>query len=219
MRYLLFDLDGTLTDPGLGITNAVAHALACHGIQPASREELYPYIGPPLTAAFQRYHHLTPPQAEQALRDYRAYFSTVGIFENTLYPGMAAFLRQLRREDYCLILATSKPEPFARRILEHFDLQDLFSFVAGNMLDERRPAKEDVIAYVREQYPALDSRNTLMIGDREYDIRGGREHGLPTVGVLYGYGSRQELEQAGATALAEDLPALLAAIHRLLPPV
>lgn len=215
--HLLFDLDGTLTDPGLGITNSVLYALEKFGIIPAAREELYPYIGPPLTDSFQRYHGLTPEQAQQALRYYREYFADRGLYENELYPGIAELLRTLQQAGYVLIVATSKPEEFTHTILRHFQLDSYFSFVGGNTLDERRPTKAAVIAYIRERFPDITGENTLMIGDRCYDIEGAHACGLPAVGVLYGYGSRQELEAAGADELVQTPAVLLQSIRRRLP--
>lgn len=216
--YLLFDLDGTLTDPMLGITNAVMYALRHFSVYPATREELYPYIGPPLTDSFQRFHGLTPEQAQQALQEYRVYFADRGKFENTVYPGMEAFLRGLSADGYTLLVATSKPEEFAAEILQHFGLARYFARIAGNTLDETRPTKSAVIAYLRGQFPAIRRDNSLMIGDRCYDVEGAAAQGLDAVGVLYGYGSEAELRAAGAAALAVDLPALDAVIRRRLPP-
>ena len=208
IRYLLFDLDGTLTDPGEGITNAVRYALEKFGIHPADREELYPYIGPPLTDSFVRCHGLSPEQAKEALAYYREYFSDKGIFENEPYPGVTDFLGRLRKAGYTLIIATSKPEEFTWRILDKFALSPYFSFVGGNTLAESRPTKGAVIAYIRENYPDMNGDNTLMIGDRRYDIAGAAENGLPAVGVLYGYGSADELRDAGAAVLAADFDEL-----------
>ena len=216
-KYLLFDLDGTLTDPAEGITNSVMYALKKFGIFIEDRRELYPYIGPPLTDSFMRYHGLSAAQAEKALRYYREYFSVKGMFENTPYSGIAAFLEGLSNKGYTLLIATSKPEEFTVQILQHFSLDKHFAFVAGNTLDESRPTKASVIAYLREQYPAICAENALMIGDRKFDIEGARQKGLASIGVLYGYGSREELESAGATALAADLDELTAEIRRLLP--
>ncbi len=216
-KYLLFDLDGTLTDPAEGITNSVIYALTKFGIFVEDRRELYPYIGPPLTDSFMRYHGLSAAQAEEALGYYREYFSVTGMFENVPYNGITAFLEGLCNKGYTLMIATSKPEEFTVQILQHFSLDKYFAFVAGNTLDESRPTKASVIAYLREQYPAVSAENTLMIGDRKYDIVGARENGLPAIGVLYGYGSREELQGAGATALAGDLTELTAQIGLLLP--
>lgn len=216
-KYLLFDLDGTLTDPGEGITNSVAYALEKFGIFIADRRELYPYIGPPLTDSFMRCHGLSSVQAAQALQYYREYFSENGMFENIPYEGISRFLEDLINKGYTLLVATSKPEEFTEQILQHFSLDKYFAFIAGNTLDESRPTKASVIAYLREHYPDIGADNALMIGDRKYDVEGARQNALPSVGVLYGYGSREELENAGATAIAADLDELFAAIVRLLP--
>lgn len=208
LKYALFDLDGTLTDPGPGITNCVAYALDKFGIHPKDREELYPYIGPPLTYSFQEFHGLSADQAEQALLYYRERFSVKGLFENEVYAGIPQLLQSLRDRGVTLIVATSKPEEFTHRILEHFELADYFSFVGGNTLNEDRPTKEAVIAYVREHYPAITRENAVMVGDRKYDIAGAHSHGLAAIGVLYGFGDRAELEAAGADRLATDVAEL-----------
>ena len=160
---------------------------------------------------------LTPEQAQQALGYYREYFADRGLYENELYPGIAELLRTLQQAGYVLIVATSKPEEFTHTILRHFQLDSYFSFVGGNTLDERRPTKAAVIAYIRERFPDITGENTLMIGDRCYDIEGAHACGLPAVGVLYGYGSRQELEAAGADELVQTPAALLQSIRRRLP--
>lgn len=216
-KYLLFDLDGTLTDPAEGITNSVMYALKKFGIFVKDRRELYPYIGPPLTDSFMRYHGLSAARAGEALGYYREYFGVKGMFENVPYEGIAAFLEELRDKGYTLLIATSKPEEFTLQILQHFSLDKYFSFVAGNTLDESRPTKASVIAYLRERYPDICATNALMIGDRKYDVVGAEQNGLAAIGVLYGYGSREELEEAGAAALAEDLSELAAQIALTLP--
>lgn len=216
-KYLLFDLDGTLTDPVEGITNSVIYALERFNICVHDRRELYPYIGPPLTDSFMRCHGLTSEQAVQALAYYREYFGDKGMFENAPYDGIAELLETLRDRGYTLLIATSKPEEFTVQILQHFSLNRYFSFVAGNTLDESRPTKASVIAYLRERYPDIAADNALMIGDRKYDVEGATQNGLPSIGVLYGYGSREELEAAGATAIAENLKELLANIEKMLP--
>lgn len=212
-RYILFDLDGTLTDPGEGITNCVGYALRKFGVEPRCREELYPYIGPPLVPSFEKYHGLTHEQAQQALLYYRERFSAVGMFENEPYPGITQLLGSLRAEGYRLLVATSKPEEFTVQILAHFGLDRYFDFVGGNTLQESRPTKADVIRYVMEQNPGITTDNTLMVGDRHHDVDGATACGLRTVGVLYGYGSREELEEAGAFAVATDLAQLGAIIR------
>lgn len=202
--YILFDLDGTLTDPGPGITNCVAYALEKFDIHPQSREELYPYIGPPLTWSFQEYHGLTTEQAEQALLYYRERFSEKGLFENEVYAGIPEALERLRQAGATLMVATSKPEEFTKRILEHFDLARYFSFVAGNTLDEKRPTKASVIQYILDTHPEVTADNAVMVGDRKFDMEGAAAFSMPAVGVLFGYGSREELTAAGALTLAEN---------------
>lgn len=216
LKYILFDLDGTLTDPGPGITNCVRYALEKFAIHPETREELYPYIGPPLTYSFQEYHGLSEAQAEQALLYYRERFSVKGLFENEVYPGIPELLAKWQGRGVELMVATSKPEEFTNRILDHFDLSRYFTFVGGNTLNEDRPTKASVIAYIQENYPDISADNTVMVGDRKYDVEGAHAQGLPAIGVLFGYGDRAEMEAAGADCIAAtvaDLNRLLARWH------
>lgn len=205
---ILFDLDGTLTDPMLGITKSVQYALASFGIVEDSLERLTPFIGPPLKGSFQKFYGFSEEKAEEALAKYREYFSVTGMFENKVYEGIPALLEALKQQNKKVILATSKPEIYARQILEHFHLLSYFDFVGGSLLDGRRVEKPDVIQYVLEENH-ITADNAVMIGDRCFDITGGRQHRLSTIGVLYGYGSRQELEEAGAQCIAESVSELL----------
>ena len=205
---ILFDLDGTLTDPGLGITNSVAHALARLGRAVPPREQLYRYIGPPLIHSFREYAGLTEAEARQAVTLYREYFAPTGIFENAVYEGIPALLRDLRAAGKDVVLATSKPEQFAVQILEHFELAPFFTAVAGASMDETRTAKGDVIALALQRCGAGPD-TALMVGDREHDVLGAAANGLRCVGVGYGYGSREELLNAGAAAYAETVAQLL----------
>ncbi len=207
-RYWLFDLDGTLIESGQGITNAVQYALEKFDIHPVGQEELFPYIGPPLTLSFQELHGLTADQAEQALGYYREYYSAKGMFENEVYPGIPELLAQLQKRGDILIVATAKPEEYTVRILEHLGLDTCFAFVAGNTFDEARRTKGQVIAYVRENFPDISRENTWMIGDRKFDMEGAHENGLPALGVLYGYGDADELEKAAADGIVEDVAQL-----------
>jgi len=205
MKYVLFDLDGTLTDPGLGITNCVKYALNHFGIMPSEREELFPYIGPPLVDSFKMFHGLNEEQAQKALCLYRERFNTKGIFENALIPGITELLNDLKKRGFKLIIATSKPEEYTVRILEHFDIDQYFDFVGGNTLREERPRKNDVIRYIMDNYPDMSGENAVMVGDRKYDVQGAHEFGIPTIGVLFGYGSREELTLAGADFVVESV--------------
>lgn len=206
---LLFDLDGTLTDPAVGITNSVAFALERFGIHNKNRKELYLYIGPPLVHAFEEFAGLSHEDAQKALGYYREYFAPKGIFENKPYEGIIETLRKLRKAGKHLLVATSKPELYARQIVEHFGMAEYFDFVAGASMDEVRVKKEDVIRYAFESCGITDTTSALMIGDRRHDIEGAIKNGIDSMGVLYGYGSREELEGAGATYLAES-PASIA---------
>lgn len=197
----LFDLDGTLTDPGLGITNSILYALGKMEAPIPKREALYPFIGPPLLDSFRKYCGMSEADAARALSLYREYFSVQGLFENEVYPGIPAMLARLADAGARLCVATSKPEPFARRILDHFDLAKFFSFSGGSGLDGARGKKSDVIAYVLAETGA-SSPDAVMIGDRLHDVEGAAACGLPAVGVLWGYGSRRELTDAGAAAVA-----------------
>ncbi len=210
LRYenYLFDLDGTLTDPGLGIQNSIRYALDKQGLPSLDEETLNLFVGPPLLDSFMRYCGVTEEEARILLSYYREYFTEKGIFENRLYVDTPELLSDLRDRGAHLFLASSKPEPFAKQILEHFGLLPLFEFVGGSTLDEQRTDKGDVIAYVLEN-TGIDPKKTVMIGDRKYDIAGGKRHGLDTVGVLFGYGAREELTESGATYLIADIDELL----------
>lgn len=208
---ILFDLDGTLTDPGLGITNAVMYALRRYGIEPESREALYPFIGPPLAESFSRHFGFDDAKAHEAIGVYREYFKDTGIFENEVYDGVPRMLETLRKAGKTLAVASSKPEEFVRRILVYFGLGESFAFAGGSAMNETRIAKAEVIEYVLSSLGA-DRGRAIMVGDREHDILGAKQAGLPSVGVLYGYGSRAEFEAAGADRIAatvEELTELL----------
>jgi len=200
---IFFDLDGTLTDPGLGITNSVMHALRHYGIPVPPREELYRFIGPPLVDSFMRWYGFSAARAREAVDVYREHFAEVGLFENEVYPGVPEMLKRLRAAGRRLVVATSKPEPFALRILEHFGLAEDFDLIAGATMDETRAHKWEVIAYALARCADPPRSRVLMVGDREHDVLGARRCGLDCLGVLYGYGSRSELAAAGAAALAE----------------
>ena len=207
--YLLFDLDGTLTDPGEGITNSVAYALEKWGIEVKDRRELYTFIGPPLSASFKKYYGFSEEDALKSVEYYREYFRDRGIFENKVYEGVSDLLGALRKRGKKIILATSKPEQFARIILDHFNLTEYFDFIAGATMDESRNKKSDVIRYALEAYGICEKPRTLMIGDRDQDMTGATVNGLDSLGVLYGYGDREELEGAGATYIAESVEDIL----------
>ncbi len=202
---ILFDLDGTLTDPGMGITNSVMHALKKYGIEVENRETLYKFIGPPLIDSFEKYYGFSHEEAVKSVDYYREYYADKGIYENEVYNGIEAMLQKLSEEEKKIILATSKPEPFAREILRHFGLDKYFLFAAGSTMNETRTNKADVIEYALCECGITEKSSVVMVGDREHDIIGANKNRIDSVGVLFGYGSREELENAGATYIAESV--------------
>ncbi len=202
---LLFDLDGTITDPAEGIVNSVAYALEKFGITVEDRTALLRFIGPPLLDSFRDFYGFTDEQAQQALGFYREYYAVKGITENRLYDGMRELLRDLKRGGYRLAVATSKPELYARRIFDAMGLTAYFDIIAGSDMAEKRADKAQVVAYALEQAALVDRGEALMIGDRRFDVEGAAKEGLPCVGVLFGYGDREELETAGARYIAETV--------------
>lgn len=197
-KYLFFDLDGTLTDPAIGLTNSIMYALKKFGISVSDRNELYCFIGPPLIEAFKEYFGFSYENAVLAVKYFREYFADRGIFENHVYPDIEEALIKLYSSGKKLVVATSKPEHFAKIVLEHFDLAKYFYFIAGSTLDETRTKKAEVINYAVHSLKITDPSEVLMIGDREHDIKGAKECGMDAAGVLYGYGSAEELKVAGA---------------------
>lgn len=208
-QYILFDLDGTLTDPAEGITNSVAYALSEFGITVEDKTQLNVFIGPPLTDSFMNYYGLSEEEAKKAVTYYREYFKPKGIFQNKLYPGVPELLQALKDGGKRLLLATSKPEVFARDILAHFGIDKYFDFIAGATLDGTRSKKADVIAYALETFGVTEKGKCLMVGDRNQDINGAKTVGIDSLGVLFGYGSLDELETAGATYIAETVEDIL----------
>ena len=204
-QFLLFDLDGTLTDPGEGITNSVVYALEKFDIHVTDKTTLYPFIGPPLIESFMKFYGFSYENALLAVEYYREYFRDRGIFENVPYEGIAELLKTLKNAGKTLIVATSKPEPFARRITEHFDLDQYFDYVAGAGFDETRAEKWDVIEYALSTMNITDRSQAVMIGDRKHDIIGAKKTGLDSIGVLWGYGNRDELTAAGADTIFEQV--------------
>lgn len=202
---ILFDLDGTLTDPGIGITNSVAYALKKYQISVEDRGELYRFIGPPLMESFERFYGFSHEQAVEAVGFYREYYRDKGIYENKVYEGIPQLLARLKAAGKKVLLATSKPEEFAVQILRHFDLLQYFDVTAGAAMDETRTAKADVIAYGLRKAGIADRESCIMIGDREHDILGAKKMQMASMGVLFGYGSREELEIAGADLIAETV--------------
>lgn len=202
--YVFFDLDGTLTDPAEGITNSVEYALNYYGIKVESKKDLECFIGPPLYASFEKYYGFSREKAEEAVAKYREYFGTKGIFENRLYSGTKEFLERLKKEGKKIILATSKPEVYAVRILEYFDILKYFDETVGSLLSGERVNKDEVIkeALIRMGNPPV--KECIMVGDRSHDIIGAKKNNMCSIGILHGYGSAEELQEAGADFIVKD---------------
>lgn len=207
-RYILFDLDGTLTDPRIGITRSVAYALEAFGIHIEDTDILCKFIGPPLKESFMNYYGFSGQDAVLAVEKYRERFSDTGIFENKVYDGISEMLGELKAQGYILATASSKPEVYVRRILEHFGLSEFFTVIAGSELSGERTKKGEVIAYALQRLGVEDPEEAIMVGDREHDVIGAKEQGLTAVGVLYGYGCKEEFTEHGADAIAESVAEL-----------
>ncbi len=206
-QYILFDLDGTITDSKQGITNSVAYALKYLGISVENPDTLCKFIGPPLTESFKEYYNLSDIETETAIQKYREYYSEKGIYENELYSEIIHLLEKLKQNGKKIILATSKPTIYAKKILEYFNLEQYFHFIAGSEMNLSRYKKEDVIRYAIEQNKIVDKVEVIMVGDRKHDIIGAKENEIASVGVLYGYGGREEL--SGADFIVEKVADLI----------
>ena len=198
---ILFDLDGTLTDSGLGITKAVQYALGQMGYEVPPRESLFSFIGPPLHKSFQKHYGMDEDTSREAVRQFRVYYNQMGgILENEVYDGVRELLRDLKQEGKRLMIATSKPQAAAELVMHHFGLDEWVPEIIGGTDDDRRNSKGKVIAWAIREY-GLDPGKVIMVGDREHDIHGAAENGIPAIGITWGYGDRAELEGAGAKAV------------------
>ena len=210
MRYsnFFFDLDGTLTDPAIGICESVRYALSRGGYEPGPIEDYYSFIGPPLLLSFQNALGVSAEEAERLLGLYRERFSTIGLFENKVYPGIPELLAELKAQGARLVVATGKPSVYSERILEHFDLRRYFDFVSGISLTDEPLDKRGVIEAGCNYLGISDKSGCVMIGDRSHDADGARMAGMDCICVLYGYGSRAECEQALPTNIVETVEEL-----------
>ena len=206
-NHIIFDLDGTLTDPGVGITNSVMYALGKSGIQ-AKRSELYKFIGPPLRESFRTYYGFDETGAEQAVALYREYFTEKGIYENAIYPGITGLLESLKAAGKRLYIATSKPTEYSMRVVEHFKMTDCFDFISGSNMDGTLSDKSMLIEKILNRIDREEIPVTVMVGDRKYDIEGAKSHALDSVAVAYGYGELKELEESRPTYIAETIGSL-----------
>ena len=204
-EYILFDLDGTLTDSAVGITNSVIYALKKYDIKVDNRNELNKFVGPPLSDSFESYYGFSKEEAKTAVEYYREYYREKGMFENLVYDGIEDLLKTLKYNNKTLVVATSKPQVFAQQILEKFDIAKYFTYIAGSSLDGTRVKKDEVIQYALESCNITNLPKVIMIGDREHDINGAKKVGIDSIGVLYGYGDRDELEKAGADFIVNTI--------------
>lgn len=206
MKTILFDLDGTLTDSGEGIINCAWLALKHFGLPLPDRETMRVFVGPPLRDSFLRFG-VPEAEVETAIEIYRSRYVPTGMFENTPYSGIRAMLAALKEKGHRLLVATAKPEAMAVAILEKFELASYFEHIYGASMDSSRDSKDKVIAYVLEQIGTSD--DTVMVGDTAYDVLGAAANGIPTIGVSYGYGKVEDMEAAGAKAIAHSPTELL----------
>lgn len=205
MEYIFLDLDGTITDSREGIVNCFEYALNYFGIEVEDKAMLEQFIGPPLEQSFREGFGFDEEKTELAVKKYRERFVPVGMFENKVYDGMEDALQRLKEAGKVLIVATSKPEYMAVKILEHFGLDGYFDDICGSDSDRNRNKKDEVIRYALEKHGITELDDVLMVGDRKFDVIGAANCGLKCMGVLYGFGDREELEAAGAAYIAETV--------------
>ncbi|TQR19636.1 HAD family hydrolase [Psychrobacillus vulpis] len=207
-KVILFDLDGTLSDPKVGITKSVQYALGKMGMAEPNLESLNCFIGPPLQVSFEEYYDFDKEQTKKAIQYYRQRFKEKGMFENDVYEGIPLLLNSLKKLSYKLVVATSKPTVFAKEILEYFHIENYFELVIGSNLDGTRSAKTEIIQYILDTYEEYEKEDFIMIGDRKHDIIGANNTGIDSIGVTYGYGSMEELQDANATWIVKNVDEL-----------
>lgn len=210
-KAIFFDLDGTLTDSGEGIMNCATLGLQHFGLPVPSREEMRVFVGPPLDQTFIRFG-VPADKTDEAIAVFRSRYRTVGKFENFPYPGIREALQTLKAQGHRLFVATSKPEVLANEVLEHFGLSEFFEQIAGATLDGSRSHKADVITYLLGL--TGDVGQTIMVGDTAYDVTGAAAHGIPTIGVSWGYGEVADMENAGAIAIANTMVELVELLNK-----
>lgn len=215
-QHLFFDLDGTIIDPKVGITGSVAYALGKMGFEQTDMDKLTKYIGPPLSESLVQYNHFNAEQVKEAVGYYRDHFKKYGIMQNVLYPGMVELLKYFYDRGIKLYLATSKPLVFAEIILKNYGIEHYFTTIMGSNLDGTRVRKGEVIEELIRVSELTDRSTMVMIGDREHDVIGAIENSIDSIGVEYGFGSFEELEDAGATYVAESIPMLKDLLERLI---
>ncbi len=207
MKYMFFDLDGTLIDSAAGITASVIYALEKFGIEEDDKAKLRRFIGPPLMDSFREEYNFSEEDARRAVGYYREYYADKGIFENSVYEGIPELLARLQNTGFILAVTTCKPEVYTARILEHYELAKYFTLTAGSTMDGSRSSKGEVIDYAIEKFGA-NPKEIVIIGDRKMDMEAAVERSIKSVGVMYGYGGLNELMEAGADHIVGSLPDL-----------
>ena len=217
-QYLLFDLDGTLTDSAEGIIKCVQYAAEKMGAPYKDKEELKVFVGPPLSESFKKGYGFSEEDSKQAIIYYRERFKPIGMFENAVYPGVPEMLKSMKEHGKINLIASSKPEEFVKTILEHFDIAKYFDIIVGASMDESRNTKEAVIEEALSQlkntdrYGQYSHDKCVMIGDRKYDIHGAKYYGLRNIGVSYGFAPEGELKEAGADIIVDTVEELTQAL-------
>lgn len=213
-KIILFDLDGTLSDPKEGITKSVQYALEKMDIVEPDTDRLETFIGPPLQVSFAEYYGFDEKESKRAIDFYRERFKEKGMFENVLYPNISLLLEALKESGFVLVVATSKPTIFAEQIIKYFELEEYFQLIVGSNLDGTRSSKTEIIQYILDNYTDFNRSNFVMIGDRKHDIIGAKNTGIDSIGLTYGYGSQEEIRDAEPTYIissVDDLMGLLLA--------
>jgi len=207
-KIILFDLDGTLSDPKVGITKSVQYALNKFSIDEPNLDKLECFIGPPLQDSFAEYYQLDEEDTQKAIGFYRERFREKGMFENELYTAIPTLLNMLKEQKFTLVVATSKPTVFSEQILNYFQIDAYFDLVVGSNLDGTRTAKTEIIQYILDKYKKYEHADFIMIGDRKHDIIGANNTGIDSIGVTYGYGSYDELSKANPSYIVESVEEL-----------
>lgn len=203
--YIFFDFDGTLSDSAPGIISSVNYALTNMGLPEGDAQDLKKFVGPPLSESFRKYYGFSENETTEAIRLFRVYYQDKGIFENSMYDGVPQMLKKLSDGGKTLVIATSKPEAFAKSISDRYGIADFFHYIAGSVMDETRTEKSQVIEYALKTCGITDPSRVLMVGDRLHDAVGAAKCSVDCMGVLFGYGSRAELTDAGAKYIAETV--------------
>jgi phosphoglycolate phosphatase len=207
-QHIFFDLDGTITDSSLGITNAIIYARKKWGMPPGTNADYYKFIGPPMPESYEQFWGMSHQDALAFLADYRAYFSTVGLFENQVYPGMPELFQALKAAGRHLYVATTKPTEFSQRIAEKFGFSQYFDMISGAGMTDQN-SKYQVIENARRAC-SVPMENAVMVGDKLHDVEGAHAHSIPCIGVTYGFGGREELTEAGADYIVDTVDQLKA---------